>query len=752
MQTWQKEVKTLRMTGEVKGGGGESTCLCVHYNKQLAVIQSTGLCVLHDVIHNTAVSRLLLYTVLVCAGCCCYTRCWSVQAAVAIHGAGLCRLAAVAIHGAGLCRAAVVAIHRSRCCYMEVWAVWIHDAHTRPTQLSASVRADPECHSPPLHAPLFLHSLPRVTSRLPPLPLGLPPPRPLTPSAGRHGHARLRSDYRLPGGLGSIPAHHLLPPQRQHPPQWLHRTIRCLPGGHPGASVPGPRQRQPERGLEECQHPLGAARGPAAAQQVQEVQAGHPERLLRRGPGARTARQCQQHRAGEVPGRMDLQPGALPLHHHHRASVGKCRNPMQATLEAANLYIIHMGDDYFFKWDIVCENDWKGPLTTSLFFAGVLVGSFISGQLSDSFGRKKVLFITMAVQTGFSIVQVFSTSWEMFAILFFIVGMGQISNYVAAFILGSEILGKSARIIFSTLGTCVFFAIGYMLLPLFAYFIRDWRTLLLALTVPGLFCIPLWWLIPESPQWLISQGRVEEAEGIIRKAAKMNHITPPAIIFKTAELEDLKNSQQKRHTILDLVKTRNVRIITILTILVWLIIAVGYFGVSLNTPNLHGDPFLNCFLLAAIEVPSCVLAWLLLRNVARRYSMSSTMLLGGIVLLLIQVVPLDLHIVSTVLVMLGKFGITAAFNMVYVYTAELYPTVIRNMGVGVGSMSSRVGSVVSPYFVYLGAYDRILPYILMGSLTVGRPLPETIDQTQNIKGLPRICCRRKVKREIITQF
>uniref|UniRef100_A0A8C5QE82 Major facilitator superfamily (MFS) profile domain-containing protein n=1 Tax=Leptobrachium leishanense TaxID=445787 RepID=A0A8C5QE82_9ANUR len=417
------------------------------------------------------------------------------------------------------------------------------------------------------------------------------------------------------------------------------------------------------------------------------------------------------------------------------------------------------------EWDIVCENDWKGPLTTSLFFAGVLVGSFISGQLSDSFGRKKVLFITMAVQTGFSIVQVFSTSWEMFAILFFIVGMGQISNYVAAFILGSEILGKSARIIFSTLGTCVFFAIGYMLLPLFAYFIRDWRTLLLALTVPGLFCIPLWWLIPESPQWLISQGRVEEAEGIIRKAAKMNHITPPAIIFKTAELEDLKNSQQKRHTILDLVKTRNVRIITILTILVWLIIAVGYFGVSLNTPNLHGDPFLNCFLLAAIEVPSCVLAWLLLRNVARRYSMSSTMLLGGIVLLLIQVVPLDLHIVSTVLVMLGKFGITAAFNMVYVYTAELYPTVIRNMGVGVGSMSSRVGSVVSPYFVYLGAYDRILPYILMGSLTVvmgilvllfpetvGRPLPETIDQTQNIKGLPRICCRRKVKREIITQF
>ncbi|XP_018419283.1 PREDICTED: solute carrier family 22 member 4-like [Nanorana parkeri] len=405
------------------------------------------------------------------------------------------------------------------------------------------------------------------------------------------------------------------------------------------------------------------------------------------------------------------------------------------------------------EWDIVCDNDWKGPLTTSLFFAGVLTGSFISGQLSDSFGRKKILFATMAVQTGFSIIQVFSNSWEMFAVLFLIVGMGQISNYVAAFILGSEILGKSARIIFSTLGICIFFAIGYMILPLFAYFLRDWRTLLMALTVPGLLCIPLWWIIPESPQWLISQGRIEEAEAIIRKAAKRNKIPAPAVIFKDTELDDIKQRQNKRHTILDLIKTSNIRIITILTILFWLTVSIGYFGISLNTPNLNGDPYLNCFLLAAIEVPSYIIAWQLLRVVPRRYSMCGTMLLGGVVLLLIQLVPIDLHILSTIMVMVGKFGVTAAFSMAYVYTAELYPTVIRNMGVGIGSMSSRVGSVISPYFVYLGAYNRLLPYILMGTLTVimglivllfpetfGKPLPETMDQAQDINGL---CCKRK---------
>lgn len=57
--------------------------------------------------------------------------------------------------------------------------------------------------------------------------------------------------------------------------------------------------------------------------------------------------------------------------------------------------------------------------------------------------------------------------------------------------------------------------------------------------------------------------------------------------------------------------------------------------------------------------------------------------------------------------MLGKFGITSAFAMLYVFTAELYPTLVRNMAVGVGSMASRVGSIIAPYFVYLGEMHLI---------------------------------------------
>ena len=67
--------------------------------------------------------------------------------------------------------------------------------------------------------------------------------------------------------------------------------------------------------------------------------------------------------------------------------------------------------------------------------------------------------------------------------------------------------------------------------------------------------------------------------------------------------------------------------------------SVGYFALSLNAPNLHGDAYLNCFLSALIEVPAYITAWLLLQTLPRRYIIAGVLFLGGGVLLLIQLVP-----------------------------------------------------------------------------------------------------------------
>ncbi|KAJ8408769.1 hypothetical protein AAFF_G00245870 [Aldrovandia affinis] len=416
---------------------------------------------------------------------------------------------------------------------------------------------------------------------------------------------------------------------------------------------------------------------------------------------------------------------------------GRCTSPVAEWIGDQGLHK---------KWDLVCGDSWKVPLTSSVFFIGVLMGSFVSGQLSDRFGRKIVLFATMAVQTLFTFIQIFSTSWLLFCALFFIVGMGQISNYVAAFVLGSEIVSPSIRILYSTVGVCIFFAFGYMMLPLIALFVRDWRMLMLALTLPGLLYFPLWRFIPESPRWLLSQGRVEEAEAILRDAARRNGVTAPEVIFQPTQVES-KGEKIHHHNICDLVKSSNIRCITIMLSLVWMIISIGYFALSLNTSNLHGNSYLNCFFSAAVEIPAYIMAWLLFRYCPRRFCLFSMLFLGGVVLLFSQLIPGNQSSVSVALEMLGKFGVTAAFSLVYAFTAELYPTVLRNTAVCTCSMASRLGSISAPYFIYLGNYYKSLPYILMGSLTVfsaflslllpeshGMPLPETINHMQTVQG------------------
>ncbi|XP_063074047.1 organic cation/carnitine transporter 2-like [Engraulis encrasicolus] len=402
------------------------------------------------------------------------------------------------------------------------------------------------------------------------------------------------------------------------------------------------------------------------------------------------------------------------------------------------------------EWELVCENEYKVPLTTSLHYAGALVGTFFSGQMSDRLGRRPTLFFMMAVQTLTTFAQIFSPNWEAFTICFFFVGFGSISNYLIAYVLGCETLGPKERVVFTSLGVFMSSAVGYMAMPAVAYLLRHWRGLVAAMAASGLLYIPLWWLVPESPRWLLSQGRVEEAEAILRKAARMNKVAIPDVIFTPTEIENALARSEKKHSVLDVLRSCNVFLMTTICSLLWMVITLGYFSLVLNTSNLAGSPYLNAFLGAVVEVPAYIIALLLLRFCPRNICQSSTLLLGGTVILFIRFIPSDLSGLAIFLEMVGKFGITAAFCVVYAVTSELFPTVVRNTVMGICSMAARIATILSPFIVYLGRFYQFLPYIIMGTLAVcggllafllpethGKSLPEIITEMQTMKGLKR---------------
>ena len=61
----------------------------------------------------------------------------------------------------------------------------------------------------------------------------------------------------------------------------------------------------------------------------------------------------------------------------------------------------------------------------------------------------------------------------------------------------------------------------------------------------------------------------------------------------------------------------------------------------------------------------------------------------------------EMDIARTILSMIGRFCISGSFGIVYVFSAELFPTVLRNTGIGAGSMHARVGGLIAPFVTEL---------------------------------------------------
>lgn len=116
----------------------------------------------------------------------------------------------------------------------------------------------------------------------------------------------------------------------------------------------------------------------------------------------------------------------------------------------------------------------------------------------------------------------------------------------------------------------------------------------------------------------------------------------------------------------------------------------------------------------------------------RRTSLCASLLISGLSCVVSNYVDAETSWLRLTLYLLGKFSITVAFTVLYVYTAELFPTSLRHSLLATCSMFGRIGSMVAPQTPLLARYMPSLPMLMFGGCAIISGLlilqfPETLD-------------------------
>ncbi|CAB1333181.1 unnamed protein product [Coregonus sp. 'balchen'] len=324
------------------------------------------------------------------------------------------------------------------------------------------------------------------------------------------------------------------------------------------------------------------------------------------------------------------------------------------------------------EWDLVCTLRPMKQMSQTIYMGGVLAGAIIFGGLSDRFGRKSLLIWSYFQLATLGTCTAFSPSFMTYCIFRFMTGMA---------VSGVEWIPTKSRTLVGTLSS-FFFTFGQMVLAGIAHSLRDWRKLQVAVCAPFfLFFLYSWWY-SESARWLVLNRRSDEALKHIHRVARINR--KPEMVEK---------------------------------------ITLEKFGVNI---------YLIQIIFGMVDFPAKLVALGSLTFLGRRITQGTCLLMSALMIFANTFVPTDMQSIRTTLACLGKAFTSSSFTCIYLFTGELYPTVIRQTGMGFTSTMARVGSMAAPAVLILEEVLPALPSMIYGGAAVVAGiiaffLPETLD-------------------------
>lgn len=344
---------------------------------------------------------------------------------------------------------------------------------------------------------------------------------------------------------------------------------------------------------------------------------------------------------------------------------------------------------------------WQGMIAASALI-GIFFGGFLGGWLTDRLGRKRLFFVGPSLFILASVAQYWVESALVLFLLRFAIGIAVGIEYPVATSLLVEFLPKKSRgprlatlTILWFAGAAFAYVVGNFLLSHGGD--EAWRLVLASAALIGLVLFVLRMGTPESPRWLLSKGRTQEAEAVIKQ-----------VYGQAFSLRNLPEQPEvKKLSVWNLLHSGYGKRMLFVTVF-WTCSVIPVFAVYAFAPkvlqalNLKGDwASLGSVAITFLFVVGCIVATRLINSMGRRSMLIYSFLWSGLALL-----GLGAFHTGSEVVILSLFGAYALFIggaqvLQLVYPNELFPTEIRAFAVGVGTSLSRVGAAVGTWLVPL---------------------------------------------------
>ncbi|NWI30581.1 S22A3 protein, partial [Sula dactylatra] len=469
----------------------------------------------------------------------------------------------------------------------------------------------------------------------------------------------------------------------------------------------------------------------------------------------------------------------LPLRLGNGTSSGKCKrldivwdasvscaSPLThyGNLSMGNLPLTPCHDNWVYKqphssvvseYNLVCSNAWMLDLSQAILNLGFLAGAFTLGYAADRYGRILIYLLSCLGVGICGIIVAFAPNFTVFLIFRFLQGVFGKGTWMTCYVIVTEIVGSEQRIIGIVIQ--IFFTLGIMILPGIAYLIPTWQGIQLAISLPNFLFLLYYWVVPESPRWLLTRKKGEKALKIMHDIAKHNgkYLSP-----HYSEIT-ITNEEVSNPSFLDLVRTPQMRRNTLILMYAWFTSALTYQGLVMRLGIVGGNLYLAFFISGAVELPAALLILVTIDRIGRRLPFGISNIVAGVACLATAFLPEDIPWLKTTVATLGRLAITMAFEIVYLVNIELYPTTLRNFGVSLCSSLCDLGGIIAPFLLFrLAAIWLELPLIIFSILaavcgflvlllpeTKGISLPETVEDVEHLSSHFGKCGKKRKRQD-----